>query len=137
MLCSCMKHLVTSARQVIGKSLPRPPIEVGLLPHWLAVDGVQPTIPENAPWERPRARKRQRTGAPAAPAAVTAAPAAAPGRQPAGGEEAADGSTLRAPVKHVLSQVGTLLEYTERHRAGVESSYGSFLLRLPFPPFTC
>ena len=91
--------------QVIGKSLPRLPIEVGLLPHWLVVDGVQPQIPENAALERPRARKRARSvGRPPKAPATPAAPA--PGRQlPAGEAEAVDGSIVRAPVKHVLSQV--------------------------------
>lgn len=46
--------------QVVGKSLPRPPVEVGLLPHWLLVDGVQPAIPENAALDRSRPRKRAR-----------------------------------------------------------------------------
>ncbi len=104
-----LKHPHTAAQQVIGKRLPRPPIEVGLVPHWLIVDGAQPAIPENAPLERLRTRKRQRGGAPgaAAAAATTTMPtvAAGAGRQPAGGEAQADGSVVRVPVKHVLSQV--------------------------------
>lgn len=76
------------------------------MPHWLVVDGAQPAIPENAPLERPRTRKRQRGGAPGtATAAATATMPAVVGRQPAGGEAQADGSVVRVPVKHVLSQV--------------------------------
>ncbi len=48
-------------RQVIGTSLPRAPVEVGLLPHWLLVNGVQPAIPENAALDRVRPKKRPRT----------------------------------------------------------------------------
>lgn len=34
-------------RELITKRLPRPPVDVNLVPHWLAVEGVQPMIPEN------------------------------------------------------------------------------------------
>ena len=34
--------------QLVDEPLPRPPIEVGLLPHWLFINGVQPVVPENA-----------------------------------------------------------------------------------------
>ena len=34
-------------RALLTRKLPKPPIEVNLVPHWLAVEGVQPMIPEN------------------------------------------------------------------------------------------
>lgn len=34
-------------RELLTKKLPKPPIEVNLVPHWLAIEGVQPAIPEN------------------------------------------------------------------------------------------
>jgi hypothetical protein len=77
-----------------------------VLPHWLVVDGIQPAIPENAPLERPHARKRPRK-APALPAAAAGPRAAAtadPAPRKAGAEDVADDSIVRAPVKHVLSQ---------------------------------
>lgn len=39
--------------QVIETPLPPPPVEVGVRPHWLFIDGVQPSIPENVAVERP------------------------------------------------------------------------------------
>lgn len=39
--------------QVIEQPLPRAPIEVGMMPHWLFIHGVQPITPENTPLERP------------------------------------------------------------------------------------
>ena len=83
-------------------------MDVGLVPHWLAVAGVQPAIPENVPLERPRA-KRQRLPslAPAAQAAAAApaGPAAKAGAAADAGDEAAGAPAVRAPVKHALSQV--------------------------------
>jgi|TARA_B110000977_G_scaffold65561_2_gene89358 transcription initiation factor TFIID subunit 6 len=34
-------------KDVLAARLPRPPVAVNVVPHWLAVDGVQPVIPEN------------------------------------------------------------------------------------------
>jgi hypothetical protein len=34
-------------------------VEVGVVPHWLAVNGVQPAIPENAALEPPRPKRRR------------------------------------------------------------------------------
>lgn len=96
---------------MVGKSLPRAPLEVGLLPHWLVVDGVQPAIPENAPLERPRPRKRLRSSSATAPVAAAAPAAAAVAPHKAGAEDAANSSIVSAPVKHVLSQVSVLLAF--------------------------
>lgn len=37
--------------QVIEAPLPRPPLDTSLTSHWLAIEGVQPAIPENVPIE--------------------------------------------------------------------------------------
>lgn len=102
--------------KVIGGPLPRAPVEVGLLPHWLVVDGVQPAIPENAAVDSlGRRRKRLRTGAADAQGAAAEGPQSGPrekGHKKDGGNDdgatavaaAAEATTVRAPVKHVLSQ---------------------------------
>ncbi len=69
--------------QVVGAPLPRCPFEVGVVPHWLAVDGVQPAIPENAPLDRPRSKRARAAAGPA-----VAAPSPAPAPRP-GGDRAA------------------------------------------------
>ena len=41
----------------MDQPLPKVPVEVGVIPHWLAIEGVQPAIPENAaiqPAKRPK-----------------------------------------------------------------------------------
>ena len=58
-------------RELLAARLPKPPIEVNLVPHWLAVEGVQPMIPENPmplapepkPIEPPLGSKRPRAKA--------------------------------------------------------------------------
>lgn len=37
--------------QVINAPLPKAPLDTGVVAHWLAIEGVQPAIPENAPVE--------------------------------------------------------------------------------------
>ena len=37
---------------VINKGLPKCPLETSLTTHWLAIEGVQPAIPQNPPPER-------------------------------------------------------------------------------------
>ena len=73
--------------QVIDRPLPKCPVEVGVLAHWLAIEGVQPAIPENAPLH-PRKPKRQRT-VPSGP--TSAAPAPAKAQSQAAGGQAAGG----------------------------------------------
>lgn len=36
---------------MIEAPLPKAPLDTGLACHWLAIEGVQPAIPENAPVE--------------------------------------------------------------------------------------
>lgn len=37
--------------QVIEAPLPKAPLDTAVLCHWLAIEGVQPAIPENAPMQ--------------------------------------------------------------------------------------
>lgn len=37
--------------QVIDAPLPQAPLDTAVVAHWLAIEGVQPAIPENAPIE--------------------------------------------------------------------------------------
>lgn len=49
--------------QVVEAPLPPAPVEIGVMTHWLLVNGIQPDIPENAPLEpRHRPSKRSREG---------------------------------------------------------------------------
>ncbi|PRQ52611.1 putative transcription factor Hap3/NF-YB family [Rosa chinensis] len=70
-------------KDVIEAPLPKAPLDTGLVCHWLAIEGVQPAIPENAPVE------------------VLAAPS--DGKKY---EQKDDGLPveLKLPVKHVLSR---------------------------------
>ena len=47
-------------KDVLAAKLPRPPVAVNVVPHWLAVEGVQPVIPENPNPDPERARWRRR-----------------------------------------------------------------------------
>lgn len=38
---------------MIEGPLPKAPLDTAVVCHWLAIDGVQPAIPENAPVEGP------------------------------------------------------------------------------------
>lgn len=37
--------------QIVDAPLPKAPLDTSVVAHWLAVEGVQPAIPENAPVE--------------------------------------------------------------------------------------
>ena len=45
--------------QGIAQPLVKCPVEIGMFPHWLAIEGRQPAIPENAPIERRRPAARR------------------------------------------------------------------------------
>lgn len=45
----CVANRVLTVDQVLQGGLPPPPRDVALTPHWLAVDGTQPKIPQNQP----------------------------------------------------------------------------------------
>lgn len=56
--------MLLAGLQVLAQPLPRCPVEVGTLPHWLAIEGKQPATAENAIIERRKpAAKRTRTAA--------------------------------------------------------------------------
>jgi len=57
---------------ILDSKLPPPPVDIGVLPHWLAINGKQPAIPENIPVERPRVKRLKPTPHPA----IIMAPAA-------------------------------------------------------------
>ena len=46
------ENKILDLKDILAAKLPRPPIAVNVVPHWLAVEGVQPLIPEN-PAPRP------------------------------------------------------------------------------------
>ena len=59
-----IKHEQWAAGQGVAQPPGKCPVEVGVFPHWLAIDGQQPAIPENAPVERRRpAAKRIKSAA--------------------------------------------------------------------------
>eukprot|EP00798_Chlamydomonas_sp_ICE-L_P007790 gene7790-981_t len=98
---------------IVDEPLPRPPLDVSLMPHWLFINGVQPKIPENAMIER-AASKRAKKAIPSASAHLTAGPS----QQPSAPAQAAPaGVALQAsapgepsivqvqpPVQHALSK---------------------------------
>ncbi|KAG1668853.1 hypothetical protein FOA52_004948 [Chlamydomonas sp. UWO 241] len=114
--------------RLLDAPLPPPPVEVNLMPHWLFIDGVQPSIPENAPIDRPVVRRGARAAAGAAAAvaqtkggarAAAGAADGAHGRDGAvhggGGGGGAPGAAsaaalasgavrVAAPVQHMLSR---------------------------------
>ncbi len=55
----------------MDQPLPKVPVEVGVIPHWLAIEGVQPGIPENAAIQ-PRKAKRPKLDLAAAAKVKTA-----------------------------------------------------------------
>jgi transcription initiation factor TFIID subunit 6 len=71
-------------KDILATKLPKPPVAVNVVPHWLAVEGVQPLIPENPPPRADRSlrpaldasRRVQQFRAPVAPAEVRGPPAA-------------------------------------------------------------
>eukprot|EP00004_Rigifila_ramosa_P015798 TRINITY_DN3696_c1_g1_i1.p1 TRINITY_DN3696_c1_g1~~TRINITY_DN3696_c1_g1_i1.p1 ORF type:complete len:477 (-),score=113.16 TRINITY_DN3696_c1_g1_i1:19-1449(-) len=97
-------------QELLSQQLPRAPVECSVTTHWLAIEGVQPRIPQNPPvmeltsqyfsiGEGPAAKKRK-LGAPVppgAPAATSLFPGAAPSIE------------VRPVVKHTLSRELQLL----------------------------
>lgn len=49
-------------KDVLAAKLPRPPVAVNVVPHWLAVEGVQPVIPENPNPHTERAERARAAG---------------------------------------------------------------------------
>lgn len=48
-LCWCKFFVLGLDVQIIDAPLPKAPLETSVVAHWLAIEGVQPAIPENAP----------------------------------------------------------------------------------------
>jgi transcription initiation factor TFIID subunit 6 len=78
--------------------LPRPPVETHATAHWLAIDGVQPSIPENPP-PNP-ADASHALGAVSAPAAASAGASRAAGLV----GDAGSGAAVQGVVAHVISK---------------------------------
>lgn len=92
-----------------SRYLSSPPSEIGLIPHWLAVDGKQPKIPENIPLKHRQSAKRPRA-AHVPPLMLKSAHAlvmeggeakATEAGADVGGQESI---LVRAPIRHVLPQ---------------------------------
>ncbi|KAK9860428.1 hypothetical protein WJX84_008212 [Apatococcus fuscideae] len=101
--------------EVIEAPLPKPPKEIGVRQHWLAIDGTPPTIPENMPLQDHRPAKRARVAPAAAPATGSRANGGSgpgPSVEAAAAHAASTDATpdhaaappVRAPVKHQISQ---------------------------------
>lgn len=112
-LCFC-------ASKVIEAPLPPCPVEISVMTHWLAVNGVQPEIPENIPIE-PKMDRKQRPEAPRGQASAPAV-AARPGEKPLGsglgggakpGPKAKDTGLedvqVQCPMQHTYSTPAALL----------------------------
>ena len=67
--------------QAVDQPLPKVPVEVGVIPHWLAIDGLQPAIPENEAIQPRRAKRVIKKNGPPPTAAKASTPA---GGAPAG-----------------------------------------------------
>mmetsp|Transcript_40187 Transcript_40187/g.89167 ORF Transcript_40187/g.89167 Transcript_40187/m.89167 type:complete len:753 (+) Transcript_40187:85-2343(+) len=109
-----------SFEQVVDAPLQRPPLEVGMVPHWLFINGVQPVIPENALLEKPGGKRVKPMPGPEAvpvkPAAAAATPepakaikqeaaAKAAGAVSAAALATSEGAVhVQQPVQHVLSK---------------------------------
>jgi transcription initiation factor TFIID subunit 6 len=104
-------------KDVLAAKLPRPPVAVNVVPHWLAVEGVQPVIPENPNPDPERARAGVGAGADAPRARDFRAPVApddvvAPvGTAPRAPRDAGDASG---------SQPGVVVEPTLTHELSKE-----------------
>lgn len=70
--------------QAVDTPLPKVPTDVAVIPHWLAIEGVQPAIPENAAIQPRRAKRPKVDQAPAKGRAAGTKPAESspPGEQP-------------------------------------------------------
>lgn len=66
--------------QAVDQPLPKVPVEVGVIPHWLAIDGLQPAIPENEAIQPRRAKRVVKKTPPAAAKASTPAGGAPAGQ---------------------------------------------------------
>jgi len=115
-----------SVDQVIEAPLPPCPVDINVMVHWLAVNGAQPDIPENAPLDprrgkRPRAEEGRALGqANVPPSLLRADDRPAPQAKAAGkGKDApAEDVQIRVPVKHEVSRENQV--YLQRVKAILE-----------------
>ena len=143
----------------LSKPLPSPPWEAGLRFHWLAIDGKQPSIPENVPMLRPKRRPKRRKMDILSPEPEVDLNAAADMKQKkssADGQDALQqtpgGVLVKAPLKHVLSKelnmylnkVMSVLEGTAPHAEDRTRPLESILTSLkldaglqPLAPYLC
>ena len=70
--------------QAVDAPLPKVPTDVAVIPHWLAIEGIQPAIPENAAIQPRRAKRTKVDLAPAKARAAGAKPAADANSPPGG-----------------------------------------------------
>eukprot|EP00240_Pyramimonas_obovata_P005207 CAMPEP_0118942302 /NCGR_PEP_ID=MMETSP1169-20130426/35919_1 /TAXON_ID=36882 /ORGANISM="Pyramimonas obovata, Strain CCMP722" /LENGTH=428 /DNA_ID=CAMNT_0006887303 /DNA_START=376 /DNA_END=1658 /DNA_ORIENTATION=+ len=70
--------------EIITAPFPKCPVDVTVVPHWLAVEGVQPAIPENPPppVEKPSLKRTREEAGGARPAANGATPNGSAGKGP-------------------------------------------------------
>lgn len=117
--------------QAIDVKMPKPPTEVSVMAHWLAIDGVQPRIPENmrvtSQSQEARPVKRQRLDAAALPQASPqgekdaarqgpAVDSGGPARGPSGsGVPGAAPAEVLPPLRHRVSE--ELQQYYKRVQA--------------------
>lgn len=120
-------HAPACSPPLQAEPLPKPPLEVGVTPHWLAVDGVQPATAENA---QPRAVPRVGAGfkvaaAPAPTAAAAASPAAATAGQQSNDASSGGGGSIAAglPLRHSLPD--ELQLYYDMVRRMLQSKQGT------------
>lgn len=78
--------------QAVDAPLPKVPTDVAVISHWLAIEGVQPSIPENAAIQPRRAKRPKVDLAQAKGRAAGAQPAVA--NSPPGGQSESASETL-------------------------------------------
>lgn len=102
-------------KEIIDAPLPRAPLDTSVVAHWLAVEGVQPAIPENAPIEN-----------------LAVPPETKRGDAHGGGPRKEDDGAIevKIPVKHVLSR--ELQLYFEKITELIVAGSDTLLLRDAF-----
>ncbi|GAX80021.1 hypothetical protein CEUSTIGMA_g7460.t1 [Chlamydomonas eustigma] len=102
-----VKDPILPLDKLLEQPLPRPPVEVGLMPHWLFINGIQPIIPENAPLEKPVSRQPKRPATVLLPGGAIKRPTNAEFTAAAASQPAAVSlpvAQVQPPVQHSLSK---------------------------------
>ena len=87
--------------QAVDQPLPKVPVEVGVIPHWLAIEGMQPAIPENAAIQPRKAKQPKLDVSAAAAKAKTAVGAKLADASPPG-ELASHSQSWPLPIACVI-----------------------------------